>query len=456
MQNLETKNLEQSVFNIPNDEITYGQRLGAGGFGEVYKAMWVHDVVAVKKVLANSHTVSETVMNDFLKEVKVHMQLRHRHIVQLFGVTQEQPHGMVMEYMEQGSLHHVLLKNPQEGFGWDRRIKIATDIGSGLSFLHRNHIIHRDLKSLNVLLDDRGLAKLADFGLAKIKTETATKTAGGAKGTYAWMAPEIFKTRSPEYNEKTDVFSYGVILWELASHKFPFESETEYQIIFNVPQGLREEFLQVWHTPKAYEQLTERCWANLADERPPVNEVMKLLKEMAESSNQISSFSQGESSKSESSTASQEMSDRQSLASQKSGSYLPNSRPSMKAPLIRGNRDSSNNYLPNTVTSPSPKASQESGYRVHNTVSRNSGSYLPNSHPIIESALALERKRSSEGLSIGNETEQRQKEEEKRKQQFQLWREKQQILRVQAQQQKLKEQQELRAEKSNQNNSLVT
>ncbi len=205
-------------FIIPNNQIEYGSKLGEGGFGIVYKAVWNYVDVAIKKLMME---LSESVMQEFEKEVEVHSKLRNPYIVQIFGITET--YGMVMEYMSRGSLRNVLEKNRREEFSWTMRSKIAMDMLIGLSYLHQKHIIHRDLKSLNVLLDDQYKAKLADFGLAKVRSEISSRhsaQSGGAKGTTQWMAPELFEL-DPEYTPKTDVFSFGIVLWELAAHEYP-------------------------------------------------------------------------------------------------------------------------------------------------------------------------------------------------------------------------------------------
>src|SRR5262249_41509438 len=118
-----------------------------------------------------------------------------------------------------GSLYQ-LLRTGQD-LPWPIRFQIALDVSYGLRDLHERAILHRDLKSLNILLDDRLRAKLTDFGLAKLKQETAATKASEAKGTPQWMAPELFEDE-PQMTEKSDVYSLGMVLWELASRQVPY------------------------------------------------------------------------------------------------------------------------------------------------------------------------------------------------------------------------------------------
>ncbi len=268
-------------FIIPNNQIEYGQKLGEGGFGVVYKAVWNYVDVAVKKLMME---LSESVMQEFEKEVEVHSKLRNPYIVQIFGITET--YGMVMEYMSRGSLRNVLEKNRREEFSWTMRNKIAMDMLIGLSYLHQKHIIHRDLKSLNVLLDDQYKAKLADFGLAKVRSEISSRhsaQSGGAKGTTQWMAPELFEL-DPDYTPKTDVFSFGIVLWELAAHEYPYKKANPNVVPMLVMQGRRETF--PLDTPEGYAQLAQQCWDGTPDKRPTVNEAIHLLKSMNEGSNE--------------------------------------------------------------------------------------------------------------------------------------------------------------------------
>jgi serine/threonine protein kinase len=264
--------------HIPKEQIHYDRKLGTGGFGVVYKATWFKADVAVKQLLI---TLSGSGMEDFEKEIKIHANLRNPHIVQIFGVLAE-PRGIVMEYMSRGSLRSVLENNLRTEFSWERRKNIAADICAGLFFLHQQKVIHRDLKSLNVLLDESYRAKLADFGLAKVKSEIttclSTRTGSGIMGTPQWMAPEIFMSTNPDYNTKTDVYSFGVVLWELASHEYPYKNANPFAIPMLVVQGLRETFPS--DTPQAYARLATLCWDKAPDVRPTVDQAISCLKAM--------------------------------------------------------------------------------------------------------------------------------------------------------------------------------
>lgn len=264
------------AFQIQSKDIVYGVRLGAGGFGEVYKATWEHIDVAVKQLILRN--MSDPTTKDFEKEIEVHLKLRHPHIVQIYGVTAQQPYGMVMEYMENGSLDTYLHNNPRDNVSWMLKYKIAIAVCKGLSYLHKNNIIHRDLKSLNVLLNKFLEAKICDFGLAKVKTETTSRTQSTSpKGTLQWLAPELLKLK-PTYNEKTDIYSYGIVLWELASHEYPYDGTPLDVIRSSVKDGERETFPE--NTPKDFEEIAKKCWDGDAKNRPELVSIIAILESL--------------------------------------------------------------------------------------------------------------------------------------------------------------------------------
>jgi serine/threonine protein kinase len=166
---------------------------------------------------------------------------------------------LLMEWMEGGSLYSALDNHSVMPLLPRLRISIARNIADGLQHLHANSIIHRDIKSLNVLLTSDSRAKLCDFGLATLQTLTSTRT-GGKGGTYPWSAPEIFQGASCD--EKTDIYAFGVVMWELLTCMVPFEGLSETQVRGLVERAKRPEKprpLPIGFSP-AYIQLMERCW----------------------------------------------------------------------------------------------------------------------------------------------------------------------------------------------------
>ncbi|KAK4562111.1 hypothetical protein RGQ29_004822 [Quercus rubra] len=136
---------------------------------------------------------------------------------------------IITEYMPGGSVYDFLHK--QKGvFKLSSLIRVAIDVSKGMDYLHKNNIIHRDLKAANLLMDENEVVKVADFGVARVKTQSGVMTA--ETGTYRWMAPEVIEHKP--YDHKADVFSFAIVLWELLTGKLPYEYLTPLQAAVGV------------------------------------------------------------------------------------------------------------------------------------------------------------------------------------------------------------------------------
>ena len=267
-----------SVNEIPYEELdfTKSKRLGKGGFGEVRRALWNGDEVAVKTLFEDE--LEPEMKRDFLSEASMMMKLNSPNIVRLFGVTIN-PYCMVMELLDRGSLHGLL--HSKEPLPWSLRHQFAFDIAKGLAFLHKRDVLHRDLKGMNVLLDGRYKAKLSDFGLSRVRKDTLSRQslAPGFAGTLEWIAPELFQ--GAKGTKACDVYSYAMTVWEILSRKMPYQSIDKrhpmamYTIGDMVKSGGRE-VIPVG-TPSVLSDLTARCWAPEPTKRPVMSEVVNLL-----------------------------------------------------------------------------------------------------------------------------------------------------------------------------------
>eukprot|EP01042_Synura_sphagnicola_P001164 gene1164-biopygen1250 len=185
--------------------------LGSGGFGTVYGGRWRTAIVAVK-VFDESMGFPQ----DFEREAYIMKDLRHPNIVDFYGYCTGPTRCIVIKYMQQGSLTKLL--HSRRDISWDVRIKIALDMARGLEYLHSENILHRDIKSMNVLLNENGGACLADFGLARANT-VSFQGLRVKVGTLNWMAPEV--KASGVYTWAADVYSLGITFWELATRRIP-------------------------------------------------------------------------------------------------------------------------------------------------------------------------------------------------------------------------------------------
>nr|XP_009791591.1 PREDICTED: RGS domain-containing serine/threonine-protein kinase A-like isoform X4 [Nicotiana sylvestris]XP_016440994.1 PREDICTED: probable serine/threonine-protein kinase DDB_G0272254 isoform X4 [Nicotiana tabacum] len=266
-------------YEILWEDLTIGEHIGEGSCGMVYHGMWYGSDVAVK--VFSKEEYSDEVIYSFKQEVSLMKRLRHPNVLLFMGaVTSPQRLCIVTEFLPRGSLFRLLQKYSSK-LEWRRRIHMALDIARGMNYLHHHNppIVHRDLKSSNLLVDKNWTVKVGDFGLSRLKYETflATKT---GKGTPQWMAPEVL--RSEPSNEKSDLYSFGVILWELATGKLPWDNLNPMQVIGAV--GFMNQRLDI---PKdvhpQWASIIESCWHSEPQSRPSFQELMEkftgLLKE---------------------------------------------------------------------------------------------------------------------------------------------------------------------------------
>ncbi|XP_015191655.1 PREDICTED: mitogen-activated protein kinase kinase kinase 7-like [Polistes dominula] len=264
-----TGHQQQFIEEINYNEIEREQVVGKGSFGVVWKGKWRGQYVAVK------HINSEGERKAFTVEVRQLSRVFHPNIVKLYGACTKNPVCLVMEYAEGGSLYNVLHCNPQPRYTASHAMSWALQCARGVAYLHNmkpKPLIHRDLKPPNLLLVMGGQTlKICDFGTACDLNTYMTNN----KGSAAWMAPEVFE--GSRYTEKCDVFSWGVILWEVLSRKKPFDEigASAYRIMWAVHIGQRPPLIE--GCPRPIEELMTRCWQKCPEDRPSMDEVVRIM-----------------------------------------------------------------------------------------------------------------------------------------------------------------------------------
>uniref|UniRef100_A0A0P5XEN5 Putative Mitogen-activated protein kinase kinase kinase n=1 Tax=Daphnia magna TaxID=35525 RepID=A0A0P5XEN5_9CRUS len=253
-----TAKTNKDEWEIPFESLRDLEWLASGAQGVVYKARMRNEVVAVKKVKDKAEAN--------IRDIR---QLHHPNIIHFKGVcTRAPPYCLVMEYCPNGTLYNFLRSDnntlsPRLTVDW------AVQIASGMHYLHQNKIIHRDLKSPNVLLADNNVVKISDFGTCRTWNQISVEMS--FIGTYAWMAPEVI--RKELCSEKMDVWSYGVVLWELLTCESPYRDIDQAAIIFGV--GNSTLHLPLPPTgPAGFLLLMRMCWDPKPRNRPSFSSIL--------------------------------------------------------------------------------------------------------------------------------------------------------------------------------------
>ncbi|XP_069494960.1 mitogen-activated protein kinase kinase kinase 9 [Ambystoma mexicanum] len=274
------------VLEIDFTELALEEIIGIGGFGKVYRAVWQGEEVAVKAARQDpDEDISQTIEN-VRQEAKLFAMLEHPNIIALRGVCLKEPNlCLIMEFARGGSLNRVL---SGKRIPPDVLVNWAVQIASGMHYLHEEAIvpiIHRDLKSSNILILDKvensdlsnKMLKITDFGLAR---EWHRTTKMSAAGTYAWMAPEVI--RSSMFSKGSDVWSYGVLLWELLTGEVPFRGIDGLAVAYGV--AMNKLALPIPSTcPEPFTKLMEECWNSDAHSRPSFSSILYHLTTIEES-----------------------------------------------------------------------------------------------------------------------------------------------------------------------------
>ncbi|XP_002528586.3 serine/threonine-protein kinase CTR1 [Ricinus communis] len=268
--------LDVEDLDIPWSDLVLKERIGAGSFGTVHRADWHGSDVAVKILMEQDFHAER--FKEFLREVAIMKRLRHPNIVLFMGAVTQPPNlSIVTEYLSRGSLYRLLHKSgAREALDERRRLSMAYDVAKGMNYLHKRNppIVHRDLKSPNLLVDKKYTVKVCDFGLSRLKANTFLSSKSAA-GTPEWMAPEVL--RDEPSNEKSDVYSFGVIMWELATLQQPWGNLNPAQVVAAVGfKGRRLEIPRDLNPQVA--TIIEACWANEPWKRPSFATIMDSLR----------------------------------------------------------------------------------------------------------------------------------------------------------------------------------
>ncbi|KAH7429647.1 hypothetical protein KP509_09G060400 [Ceratopteris richardii] len=266
-------------WEIDLNHLKYDKKIASGSFGDLYRGTYCGQDVAIK--VLKPERLNDNLQREFAQEVFIMRKVRHKNVVQFIGACTRPPKlCIVTEFMAGGSVYDHLHKH-KSMFKMPTLLKVAIDVSRGMDYLHQCNIIHRDLKAANLLMDEHEVIKVADFGVARVQAQGGVMTA--ETGTYRWMAPEVIEHRP--YDRKADVFSFGIVLWELLTGKLPYEQLTPLQAAVGVVQkGLRPTIPKNIH-PRLAELLT-RCWQHDPTERPEFSEITPILQDILKEVNE--------------------------------------------------------------------------------------------------------------------------------------------------------------------------
>ncbi|XP_052793363.1 tyrosine-protein kinase CSK-like isoform X2 [Mya arenaria] len=251
-------------------ELTIGELVGKGEFGDVHKGLFKGGPVAIKKLKDDNRAAQA-----FLQEASLMTTVRHPNLVSLIGIVQDDTIYLVLEYMGKGNLVEYLRSRGRSVITKNDQINFATDTANGMTYLETRKLVHRDLAARNVLVNDEGTAKVSDFGLANRIDYNPAQV--GGKFPIKWTAPESL--RDNKFTSKSDMWSFGILLWEIYSFgRVPYPRIPLADVVMHVERGYRMEAPEGC-PPEIYTIMTD-AWKKDPKERPTFATVQKRLQEL--------------------------------------------------------------------------------------------------------------------------------------------------------------------------------
>lgn len=264
-------------FKVEYNDLVFGKKVQEGAFGEVYRGVWLGNEIAIKKFKPKKLKGITKLNLD--AEVEILNNLRHPNILLYMGVcVHYEEHLMITEFMENGSLFDHL-HNEKTCIAPSQVVDIVEDIVLGMRYQHGRKVLHCDLKSSNILVDENWNIKLADFGLSRIRKDRKLERKSRV-GTPNWMAPEVI--RGEKYTDKSDVYSFGMCLWELVTKKIPYFGYSFPQIAGLVGYNKENNVEVIKDIPEDCHYVFKNIISNCVDfeptNRPSFEEILDAIK----------------------------------------------------------------------------------------------------------------------------------------------------------------------------------
>lgn len=267
---------------ISKNDVKLGPILGQGASCTVYKGEYKRTPVAIKMMMGTY--AGQNIVQEFQREVTAMISLRHPNLVLFMGASADPQMMIVSEFCRGESLFKVLHEKRQIHLSWSQKFKMILDIARGMLYLHEAQppILHRDLKSLNLLLMDivTGIndyihVKVTDFGIARILDEVSARMTMQV-GTCHWMAPEVIN--SEPYSLAADIYSFGIVLWEIAARETPYKGVMPIEIPVRVLKGDRPDLNLIGPAvPSGIKDLMRKCWDQNPKVRPTFRQIIEEL-----------------------------------------------------------------------------------------------------------------------------------------------------------------------------------
>ncbi|KAL3745840.1 hypothetical protein ACJRO7_014875 [Eucalyptus globulus] len=264
---------------VDMSKLLLGLRFAHGAHSRLYHGIYKDEPVAVKIIRVPDDDENEVLATrlekQFTREVTLLSRLHHQNIIKFVAACKKPPvYCIITEYLSEGSLRAYLHKLEDKSIPLQKLITTALEVARGMEYVHSQGVIHRDLKPENILIDQDFHMKIADFGIAC--DEAYCDTLADDPGTYRWMAPEMIKRKS--YGRKVDVYSFGLILWEMVAGVIPYEDMTPIQAAFAVVnKNLRPVIPK--DCPPALHDLIEQCWSLQPEKRPEFRQIVRVLEQ---------------------------------------------------------------------------------------------------------------------------------------------------------------------------------
>uniref|UniRef100_A0A0D9UY02 Protein kinase domain-containing protein n=1 Tax=Leersia perrieri TaxID=77586 RepID=A0A0D9UY02_9ORYZ len=266
-------------WTLDPSKLLVGHKFASGAYSRLFKGLYDDKPVAIKFIRQtdddDNGKMAAKLAKQYNSEINALSHLYHKNVIKLVAAYKCPPvFYIITEFLDGGSLRSYLNSTEHHPIPLEKIISIALDIARGLEYIHSQGVVHRDIKPENILFDGNFCVKIADFGIAC--EETLCDALVEDEGTYRWMAPEMIKRKA--YNRKVDVYSFGLLLWEMVSGRIPFDDLTPLQAAYAVATRHARPIIPP-ECPMALRPLIEQCCALQPEKRPDFWQIVKTLEE---------------------------------------------------------------------------------------------------------------------------------------------------------------------------------